>query len=213
MASEFEVKYRSSPAAMELLEAAYGPFETVTMETAYYDAPERPLAARYWTLRRRLENGRSICALKTPGEGLLRGEWETECDSIEAAIPALLALGAPEELAALTAGGLTQTCAARFTRRTCLVSTEIRKWSWPWTAARFWAAAGRRHSARWKPSSSRAPRPILWTSVRTWQSIMVLSRRKRASSPGPWRWRNRENPLKIPCFFQKTYCNTLKRVL
>ena len=34
MASEFEVKYRSSPAAMELLEAAYGPFETVTMETA-----------------------------------------------------------------------------------------------------------------------------------------------------------------------------------
>ena len=121
MASEFEVKYRSSPAAMELLEAAYGPFETVTMETAYYDAPERPLAARYWTLRRRLENGRSICGLKTPGEGLLRGEWETECDSIEAAIPALLALGAPEELAALTAGGLTQTCAARFTRRTCLV--------------------------------------------------------------------------------------------
>ena len=46
MASEFEVKYRSSPAAMELLEAAYGPFETVTMETAYYDAPGRPLAAR-----------------------------------------------------------------------------------------------------------------------------------------------------------------------
>lgn len=122
MASEFEVKYRSSPAAMELLEAAYGPFETVTMETAYYDAPGRPLAARYWTLRRRLENGRSICALKTPGEGLLRGEWETECDNIEAAIPALLALGAPEELAALTAGGLTQTCAARFTRRVCLVS-------------------------------------------------------------------------------------------
>jgi len=103
MASEFEVKYRSSPAAMELLEAAYGPFETVTMETAYYDAPGRPLAARYWTLRRRMENGRSICALKTPGEGLLRGEWETECDSIEAAIPALLALGAPEELGTLTA--------------------------------------------------------------------------------------------------------------
>ena len=70
MASEFEVKYRSSPAAMELLEAAYGPFETVTMETAYYDAPGRPLAARYWTLRRRLENGRSICALKTPGDGV-----------------------------------------------------------------------------------------------------------------------------------------------
>ena len=68
------------------------------------------------------ENGRSICALKTPGEGLLRGEWETECDSIEAAIPALLALGAPEELGTLTAGGLTQTCAARFTRRACLVS-------------------------------------------------------------------------------------------
>ena len=122
MASEFEVKYRSSPAAMELLEAAYGPFETVTMETAYYDAPGRPLATRYWTLRRRLENGCSICALKTPGEGLLRGEWETECDSIEAAIPALLALGAPEELGTLTAGGLTQTCAARFTRRACLVS-------------------------------------------------------------------------------------------
>ena len=42
MASEFEVKYRSSPAAMELLEAAYGPFETVTMETAYYDEGRWP---------------------------------------------------------------------------------------------------------------------------------------------------------------------------
>ena len=121
MASEFEVKYRSSPTAMGLLEAAYGPFETITMETAYYDAPGRPLAARHWTLRRRLENGRSVCALKTPGTGLLRGEWETACDNIESAIPALLALGAPEELAALTAGGLTQTCAARFTRRICRV--------------------------------------------------------------------------------------------
>lgn len=122
MASEFEVKYRSSPEAMEKIKAVYGPFESITMETAYYDAPGRPFAERKWTLRRRMENGRSVCALKTPGEGLLRGEWETACGDIRRAIPELLALGAPEELERLTAAGLTQTCAARFTRLCCLVS-------------------------------------------------------------------------------------------
>ncbi len=213
MASEFEVKYRSSPAAMELLEAAYGPFETVTMETAYYDAPGRPLAARYWTLRRRLENGRSICALKTPGEGLLRGEWETECDSIEAAIPALLALGAPEELGTLTAGGLTQTCAARFTRRACLVSYGNSKMELALDCGALLGGSREEALCEVEASSSRAPRRILWPSVHTWRSTMAWSRRKRASLPGPWHWRNRENPLKIPCFFQKTYCNTIKRVL
>lgn len=121
MAREFEVKYRSSPQAMARLEADFGPFGTVAMETAYYDAPGRPLSARRWTLRRRLENGRSVCALKTPGQGLLRGEWETEGEDILQAVPRLLALGAPEALRGLTAGGLAQTCAARFTRQLCLV--------------------------------------------------------------------------------------------
>ena len=45
MASEFEVKYRSSPRAMAALKAACGPFETITMETTYYDAADGALSA------------------------------------------------------------------------------------------------------------------------------------------------------------------------
>lgn len=122
MASEFEVKYRSSPRAMAALKAACGPFETITMETTYYDAADGALSARRWTLRRRLENGKSVCTLKTPGGGLERGEWEVACGDILSAVPALIAAGAPKELEELVSGGVTPTCGARFTRLACRVA-------------------------------------------------------------------------------------------
>lgn len=121
MASEFEVKYRSSPEAMEALKAAFGPYETVAMETTYYDTAQGALSARRWTLRRRLENGHSVCTLKTPGEGLERGEWEVSCGEILGAVPLLVEAGAPRELEALVSGGVVPTCGARFTRLACRV--------------------------------------------------------------------------------------------
>ena len=122
MASEFEVKYRSSPRAMAALKAACGPFETITMETTYYDAADGALSARRWTLRRRLENGKSVCTLKTPGGGLERGEYEVACGDILSAVPALIAAGAPKELEELVSGGIAPTCGARFTRLACRVA-------------------------------------------------------------------------------------------
>lgn len=117
MAQEFEVKYASTREAMARLEGDFGPFRSVIMETVYYDNPRGDFRAKKWTLRRRLENGVGVCTLKTPGAGLLRGEWEVAYPEITQAIPALLALGAPEELEAMAAQGLSVTCGAQFTRQ------------------------------------------------------------------------------------------------
>ena len=122
MAQEFEVKYASTREAMERLEGDFGPFRSILMETAYYDNPQGDFRAKKWTLRRRLENGVGVCTLKTPGAGLLRGEWEVACPEITQAIPALLALGAPEELEKMAAQGLSVTCGAQFTRQVQTVS-------------------------------------------------------------------------------------------
>ena len=122
MAQEFEVKYASTQEAMAQLERDFGPFQSITMETAYYDNPQGDFGAKKWTLRRRLENGVGVCTLKTPGEGLLRGEWEVTCPEITQAIPALLALGAPRELEAMAAQGLTLCCGAQFIRQVRVIS-------------------------------------------------------------------------------------------
>lgn len=116
MGREFELKFRADDEKIAAIRAQYGPFREITMETAYYDAPDRALGRLHWTLRRRYENGISVCTLKTPGAGFGCGEWETECDHILTAIPILAAQGAPEELLELTQGGVSQVCAARFTR-------------------------------------------------------------------------------------------------
>ena len=121
MAQEFEVKYACTQQAMERLEGDFGPFQSVTMETAYYDNPNGDFGAKKWTLRRRLENGVGVCTLKTPGAGLLRGEWEVTCPEITQAIPALLAQGAPRELEAMVAQGLTLSCGAKFLRQVRLI--------------------------------------------------------------------------------------------
>lgn len=116
MGREFELKYRADGEKIAYLQQKYGDFTAISMETAYYDTQERILGKQRWTLRRRYENGRSVCTLKTPAAGLGRGEWETEADSIEMAIPVLCKLGAPEALKELTSSGVEPVCAARFTR-------------------------------------------------------------------------------------------------
>lgn len=116
MGREFELKYRADAGKTLQIREKYGCFASISMETAYYDTPEGKLGELRWTLRRRLENGRSVCTLKTPGKGGGRGEWETECDDILTAIPELCKLGGPEALMALTEGGLVLSCGARFAR-------------------------------------------------------------------------------------------------
>ena len=117
MATEFELKYAAtSPQLDEIRAAVPGEYRSITMETTYYDTPGRELSARKWTLRRRLENGVSICTLKTPAGGLGRNEWEVERDSIHTAIPELCKLSNLSDLAELTVGGVIPVCGARFTR-------------------------------------------------------------------------------------------------
>ena len=116
MGKEFEIKFAATPAQLAEIQADHGDFFRISMETTYYDAADGALSARHITLRRRLENGTSVCTVKTPQSVHGRGEWETECDSIEAAIPVLCKLGCPEDLLALTSCGITQVCGARFTR-------------------------------------------------------------------------------------------------
>lgn len=125
MGLELEVKYRATPAQQEAMRQAFPvQWNMLEMETTYYDTPGNTLSGRRFTLRRRLENGIGICALKTPGIGFGRGEWEVEAATIEIAIPELCKLGAPKELEELTAAGVIPICGARFTRYAAMVVLE-----------------------------------------------------------------------------------------
>ena len=116
MGVELELKYKADEAALQSINAAFPePGVTLQMETVYYDTPDGALSARHYTLRKRLENGVSVCTLKTPTKQG-RNEWETECDNIQDAVPVLCKLGGPEELSSLTQAGLVPVCGAKFTR-------------------------------------------------------------------------------------------------
>lgn len=117
MGREFELKYRATGEQLEEIEACYQGFREIRMETTYYDTPDGALRRLHWTLRRRMENGISICTVKSNLPDGSRGEWETECDRLLTAIPQLIALGAPEALLEYTRQGVVPTCGARFTRK------------------------------------------------------------------------------------------------
>lgn len=116
MGREFELKFRAEPTQQQEIRQRFGDFDTIAMETTYYDAPDHSLSDRHITLRRRMEGGKSVCTLKTPSEKGGRGEWELECDSIEAAIPKLCKLSGWIPLAILTQNGVKEVCGAKFTR-------------------------------------------------------------------------------------------------
>lgn len=116
MGREFELKFAAEARQLEAIREKYGGFSAISMETTYFDTPDGALSARHITLRRRMENGLSVCTVKTPAGGHARGEWETQCGDITAAIPALCQLGCPAELLSLTKEGLIPICGARFTR-------------------------------------------------------------------------------------------------
>lgn len=126
MGLEFELKYTATAESQLAIRQAMAdnPFHTIQMETTYYDSPDGALSQRHYTLRRRLENGISVCTLKTPAGNLGRGEWEVECDTIENAIEPLCRLGAPKNLLLLTMNGVAPICGARFTRQCCTLALE-----------------------------------------------------------------------------------------
>lgn len=124
MGQERELKFRADPEKLAALAAEYENFTEISMETTYYDTPDRALSSRHITLRRRLENGKAICTVKTPEEKGVRGEWETEADCVEQAIPVLCKRGCPQPLVEWTAAGVVPVCGARFTRRAALIREE-----------------------------------------------------------------------------------------
>lgn len=124
MGIEFELKFAATEQVLEAVRREMaGPWQEYAMRTTYYDTPQGALAARKWTLRRRLENGVSVCTLKTPA-GNARREFEVRCDTVEGAVPELCKLGAPGELADLTAGGVEPVCGAAFTRLAATVTLQ-----------------------------------------------------------------------------------------
>lgn len=117
MGREFELKFAAKEAQQEKIRRQFGDFDTITMETTYYDTVDASLSQRHITLRRRMENGRAVCTLKTPSSDGGRGEWELECGSVEEAVPELCKLSGWQSLAVLTQNGVTEVCGARFTRQ------------------------------------------------------------------------------------------------
>ena len=116
MGREFELKYRADAGVLAAIQKKFGEFTAITMETAYYDTQDSLLNRLHWTLRRRYENGISVCTLKTPAAGGGRGEWEVQAPDIAAALPLLQQLDTPEGLRIFTADCLVLRCGARFTR-------------------------------------------------------------------------------------------------
>ena len=116
MAIEIELKFAAEESAFEGLLAESSEWTRYEMATTYYDTPDTKLSSLRWTLRRRFENGVSVCTVKTPHAGGGRNEFEVECGDIMEAIPQLVAMGAPRELLLYTANGVEEVCAARFTR-------------------------------------------------------------------------------------------------
>lgn len=123
MAVEFELKFRATPDILEAMDKQIsGVCQEFSMETTYYDTPDKSLSSRQLTLRRRMENGISVCTLKTPINDGGRGEYEVRCSDIETAIPELCKLAGLPEVLPLTQNGVAPVCAARFTRRAKLVT-------------------------------------------------------------------------------------------
>lgn len=124
MGQEFELKFAASEAQQDAIFTLHGPWEKIEMETTYFDTPSRAFSSRHITARRRMENGISICTIKTPMPDGARGEWECECDDLAQAFDALCKLGLPKAVAELAQEGLVAVCGARFTRHACHLALD-----------------------------------------------------------------------------------------
>ena len=124
MGIEFELKYAASQADLEKLKTRFPYLRPIAMETTYFDNNNGDFSRLKWTFRRRMENEKSICTLKTPAKGLGRAEFEVECGDILEAVPQLIAQGAPKELLFLVSQGIAPSCGAKFTRLAGLLELD-----------------------------------------------------------------------------------------
>lgn len=92
------------------------------MSSIYYDTPNDDLHSRKWTLRRRVEGGQVIVAMKTASMTsefgvFTRSEWQCAAENVEDAIPILIEQGAPQDLKNILKGQyLIERCRAEFDR-------------------------------------------------------------------------------------------------
>ena len=125
MGIEFELKYRATPEQLEQArQALEGQEQHFFMHTQYYDTPTGALSARHYTLRCRTENGRQICTLKYPVAGAGTGEVDTECDTLDSAIPVLIQKSGLPDIGELLKEKPVPVCGARFTRTAKTVQWE-----------------------------------------------------------------------------------------
>lgn len=120
MGREVEWKYRATPEVLSAIWQCYTQWQTIIMETTYFDTPQGELEKRKWMLRCRLENGAAVTTVKVPLSDGSRGEWEAAGTPPDTILE-LWKQGAPPELVTLTKEGLGETCSARFTRLSALV--------------------------------------------------------------------------------------------
>ena len=187
MGKEIEIKLAApDAAALEAVgadarvEAARtGAWQEIRMVTEYLDTPDRAIAARKWTLRRRTENGEAVYTIKTPGDGYARGEWESRKESLHEAVRELVRLGAPGELAELAARGVSRTCGVEFLRRTAELTLDGTRCA---LCLDDGMRRGGGRSARWSWSWCLARPRRCWPSRRICRSTMRCARNGKASS-------------------------------
>lgn len=104
-----------------------GTISNKQMSACYYDTPGGELSSRRWSLRLRDEGGVKVAAVKTSSVGVTgylftRNEWQVYAQTIEQAIPLLIAEGAPDELASVTDGKpLVERCCINFERKSAIL--------------------------------------------------------------------------------------------
>lgn len=113
MGREFELKYSATEETLATVGSLWENWEEFSMETTYFDTETFSLSARNCTLRCRLENGISVCTVKTPTAGIGRGEWNLQAPWCADTTKYLFAQAGLEDI---PFDQLTPVCGARFTR-------------------------------------------------------------------------------------------------
>ena len=113
MGREFELKYTASPEKLREIRQLWENWETISMATTYFDTASGLLSSQNCTLRTRLENGISVCTLKTPTQGYGRGEWDKAGPWCAETVEELFQKA---ERTPVAFDDLQEVCGARFTR-------------------------------------------------------------------------------------------------
>ena len=113
MGREFELKFCATPAILKEIYSLWQDWEEISMESTYFDTADGCLSASHCTLRRRMENGISVCTMKTPGKGYGRGEWDVQAPWCEETAKQLFTTADRENI---PFEKLHPLCGARFTR-------------------------------------------------------------------------------------------------